>query len=277
MQETELSTNVKSSLASLGDWFTAHQPRLLAALALLVVGWLLALLLKALAVRLVRGVERIVPARIHRRTHEPGSAERHAADLIGLIVFWAVLLFFIAAAADALGMPLLGASITGIGMYVPRLLAAVLVMIVGMVLGNIARDTVRSTAAAAGAPFAPTVGHVARVAILVAAALVAVAELGVDITLVTAILSVALAAVLGGFALAFGVGARTAVSNIIGAHYLRQTYEIGHRVRFGDVEGTIDAITPVAVVLRVREGRLSIPAKAFSESHSMLLLERGER
>lgn len=277
MQETELSTNVKSSLSSLGDWFNTHQPRLLAALALLVVGWLLALLLKMLAVRLVRGIERIVPGRLFHRTGASASAERHASDLIGIIVFWAVLLFFIAAAADALGMPLLGASMMGLGMYVPRLLAAVLVVIVGMVLGNVARDAVRSAAAAAGAPFAPAVGQFVRVAILVAAGLVAVAELGVDITLVTAIISVGLAAVLGGFALAFGVGARTAVSNIIGAHYLRQTYEVGHRVRFGDVEGTIDAITPVAVIVRVREGRVSIPAKAFSESHSVLLLERGER
>ena len=92
-----------------------------------------------------------------------------------------------------------------------------------------------------------------------------------DITLLTAILSVTTAAVLGAFALAFGLGARTAVSNIIGAHYLRQTFETGHVVRFGAVEGTVTAITSTAVVLRIPEGQVIIPAKQFSESISVLV------
>jgi hypothetical protein len=60
------------------------------------------------------------------------------------------------------------------------------------------------------------------------------------------------------------------MSNIIGAHYLRQTFEAGQQVRFGDVEGTIAAITATAVVVRVPEGQIVIPAKHFSETPSML-------
>jgi small-conductance mechanosensitive channel len=168
-------------------------------------------------------------------------------------------------------LPVLSASLAGLGFYVPRLLGAVLVVVVGLVVGNLARDAVTAAAAAAGTPFAPAVGQIVRVAILIAASLIAVAELGIDITLLTAILSVALAAVLGAFALAFGLGARTAVSNIIGAHYLRQTFEPGQTVRFGEVQGTLAAITATAVVLRVADGQVVVPAKQFSESVSMLV------
>lgn len=271
MDFSQLGTGIRESLTELTGWLLAQQPRLLSAAALLLAGWVLALVLRIIAVRFIRAIERIVPGRALRSGLPRFSLERQISDIIGLIVFWAVLLFFIAAAADALGLPVLSASLAGLGFYVPRLLGAVLVLVVGLIVGNLARDAVTAAATAAGATFAPAVGQLVRVSILVAASLIAVAELGIDITLLTAILSVALAAVLGAFALAFGLGARTAVSNIIGAHYLRQTFEPGHTVRFGDVQGTVTAITATAVVLRVADGQVVIPAKQFSEGVSMLV------
>jgi small-conductance mechanosensitive channel len=269
--DSSLIAGLRESFTELTRWIVAQQPRLLSAVALLVAGLGLALLLRLLAVRIMRALERVVPARALRDGLPRLTLERRLSDVVGLIVFWTVFLFFIAAAADTIGLPALGASVAGLGYYIPRLLGAVLVVVVGMVAGNLARDAVTATAAAAGAPFAAAVGQIVRVAILVAACLIAVGQLGIDITLLTAILSVTIAAVLGAFALAFGLGARTTVGNIIGAHYLRQTFESGHVVRFGAIEGTVVAITSTAVVIRVPEGRVIVPAKQFSEQISVLV------
>jgi small-conductance mechanosensitive channel len=266
----ELLAGVRDSFSDLAGWIRLQQPRLVAAAVLLAIGWALAMLLRLLTSRLVHALGRMVPGAVLRRGLPQPTIERQVSDIIGLIVFWAVLLFFVAAAADALGLAVLSTSLAGLGFYLPRLIGATVIAVVGLVVGNLARDAVTATAAAAGAPFAAAVGQIARVAILVAAGLIAVAELGIDITLLTAVLSVTLLAVLGAFALAFGLGARAAMSNIIGAHYLRQTFEAGQQVRFGDVEGTIAAITATAVVVRVPEGQIVIPAKHFSETPSML-------
>jgi small-conductance mechanosensitive channel len=250
---------------------------LLGAAALLIVGWLLAVLTRLLASRLVQAVGRMVPGGVLRRGLPQPTVARQVSDIIGLIVFWAVLLFFLAAAADTLGLPILGSSLAGLGSYVPRIAGAVLIAVFGLILGNLARDAVAATASAAGAPFAVTIGQIARSAVLVAAGLIAVAELGIDITLLTAVISVTLLAVLGAFSLAFGLGARTAMSNIIGAHYLRQTFEVGQQVRVGSIEGTISAITATVVRVRVAEGEVVIPAKQFSETPSTLLTMGGGR
>jgi small-conductance mechanosensitive channel len=273
----ELLAGVRDSFSDLAGWIRLQQPRLVAAAVLLAIGWVLAMLLRLLTSRLVHALGRMVPGAVLRRGLPQPTIERQVSDIIGLIVFWAVLLFFVAAAADALGLAVLSTSLAGLGFYLPRLIGATVIAVVGLVVGNLARDAVTATAAAAGAPFAAAVGQIARVAILVAAGLIAVAELGIDITLLTAVLSVTLLAVLGAFALAFGLGARAAMSNIIGAHYLRQTFEAGQQVRFGDVEGTISAITATAVVVRVPEGQIVIPAKHFSETPSMLFTPGASR
>jgi hypothetical protein len=274
MDYSDLVTLVRDSFTGLTAWLRAQQPRLLSAAALLAFGWVLAAVLRLVASRLVQAVGRLVPRRVLRRGLPQLGIERQVSDLIGLVVFWVVLLFFAAAAADALGVGVLSASLAGLGFYLPRLAGAILIGVFGLVIGNLAREAV---AAASPAPFATTAGRLARTAILILSGLIAVAELGIDITLLTAVLSVTLLAVLGAFALAFGLGARTAVSNIIGAHYLRQTFEIGQHVRVGDIEGTISSITTTALVVRVPDGELVIPAKQFSESVSVLLASGGAR
>lgn len=277
MDYPNLAAVVRESLSELAAWIRGHQLNLLGAALLLVLGWVLGLVMRALVARLLQALGRMMPGHLRLRGLPRPAAERQISDVIGLIVFWAVVLFFVAAAANVLGLPVLGSALAGIGFYVPRLIAAVLIMAAGLVIGNLARDAATAAAAAAGTPFAAAIGQIVRASILVAASLIAVAELGVDITLLTAILSVTLLAVLGAFALAFGLGARDAVGNIIGAHYVRQTFEVGQRVRIGDTEGTLSAITSTAVMLQTPGGQVVIPAKLFSETVSVLVTPGGGR
>ena len=273
--QTELTTNAHRSMSDIGQWFALNQARLLTALVLLVVGVLLAILLRALAVRIVSAVDRAMPGHDFRTSFAGLARERHVSVIVGAVVFWGVLLFFIATAADALGLPLLSSAVASISDFVPRVLGAVLILVTGLVIGGVARSAVTAAAAGAGTSFAPGLGQIVRIAIIIAAALIAVAEMGVDITLLTAIFSVALAAMLGGFAIAFGLGARTAVSNIIGSHYLRQTYEVGQTVSVGGIEGTIAELTSTSVILNAAEGRVVVPAKQFGEMPSTLIIKGG--
>jgi hypothetical protein len=271
--QTEVTRNLQRSTTDVGQWIATHQSRLIAALVLLAVGVLLAIVLRALAIRAMRAIERALPGRGLRTSFAGLARERGVPELVGTVVFWAVLLFFVATAANAIGIPLLSAAIASFSLIVPRVFAAVLIVVVGLVVGNLARGAIVAGGARVGTQIAPPLGQMVRLAIVITATLVAVAELGVDITLLIAIFSVALAALLGAFAIAFGLGARTAISNIIGSHYLRQTFEVGQIVRVGSVEGTIAALTPTAVVLTVPDGRMIVPAKQFAEMPSTLVVK----
>ena len=274
--QNEPATNVQSTSWDLGGWFVANQSRLVAAVVLLAVGVLLAILLRALAVRIVGAIERAIPGRAFRTSFGGLARERRVADIVGAVVFWAVLLFFVATAADALRLPLLSAAVASLSLFVPRVMVAVLIVVAGLVMGNVARGAITAAAARAGAALGRGLGQIVRLAIVMAAVLIAVAELGVDITLLTAVFSVAFAALLGSFAIAFGLGARTAMSNIIGSHYMRQTFEVGQMVRVGGIEGTIAELTATTVILEVPEGRMIVPAKQFGELPSMLVVRGGE-
>jgi len=91
------------------------------------------------------------------------------------------------------------------------------------------------------------------------------------------LINIVLGATLFGGALAFGLGARVSVSNILAAYYLKSLYREGQQVKINDIEGQILQLTPTSVLLETSEGQVTIPAKEFSEKASTLKLAKDNK
>jgi small-conductance mechanosensitive channel len=248
-----------------------YLPSVLGAIGLLILGWLAGRLLRTWSVRLMARVERRFEGHALRSASARLGVERSASEVIGSFVFWAVFIVFLGAATDTLGLPVLATWLSGLSRFLPRLLLAALIVLAGILAGTLARDAIAATGITVGR----TLGRGTQLAIMTAAVITAVDQIGIDSRFLTGAIMIALAAFLGGTALAFGLGARTAASNIIAVHYVRQTYRVGQRVRLGDVEGTIREITSTSVVLETNAGRLLVPAKTFGETLSTLVTVEG--
>ncbi|MET0292168.1 MAG: mechanosensitive ion channel domain-containing protein, partial [Steroidobacteraceae bacterium] len=108
-------------------------------------------------------------------------------------------------------------------------------------------------------------------ATLAAAILVGADQLGIRVTWIAVLTLIIVACLLGGVALAVSLGARGFVANLIGAHYLRQSFQVGETIRVAGHEGRILAVTASTVVLETSDGRVSIPAKVFHDETIVLV------
>lgn len=229
----EWATALGNPLLQLTQRMGEYLPNFLGATALLLVGWVLGRLLRAWSIRLLGGPHWLVQSPAIRARLKRIGVERPVAEVIGRIVFWVVFLFFLTAATETLGLPVLATWLSGVSRYLPRVLVAVLLVLAGLLAGNLARDAITTPAAAAGVVYGQLLGRVAQVIILLIAVVTGVDQIGIDSKFLT--LTIVIGAITGGTALAFGLGARISVSNIIASHYLRPTYRFGHTVRISDV------------------------------------------
>ncbi|MEO6163344.1 MAG: hypothetical protein ABIP88_04310, partial [Candidatus Binatia bacterium] len=126
-------------------------------------------------------------------------------------------------------------------------------------------------AAAAGIAYSVLLGRVVYAAIVLVAVVTGIDQIGIESRFLTMTIAIVIGSLVGAAALAFGLGARTAVSNIIASHYLRQIYREGHTIRIGEAQGKISEITNTVVILENTNERLVVPAKEFSEKMSVLL------
>jgi small-conductance mechanosensitive channel len=250
---------------------SGYLPNLIGAVALLVGGWILARVLRVACARLIGGLDNLVRRHGMERWLIRVGLERPASDLIGSIVYWLVFLIFFAAATETLGLPVVATWLGGVSTYLPRVLVAVLILLAGFLAGSLARDAIATAASAAGIAYGVLLGRVVYIAILLIAIVTGIDQIGIESRFLTATITIVIGSIVGAAALAFGLGARTAVSNIIATHYLRQIYRVGHVVKIGDAQGKISEITNTAVIIENANGRLVVPAKTFSESVSILL------
>ena len=187
------------------------------------------------------------------------------------IIYWIILFFSLTAATEVLGLPIITTWLGGIVQYLPNILIAAIIIFLGAIGGVLLRDLIITTAASAGIIYGNILGKITQYAILFVAVLIAINQVGIDIAVLIDLISIVLAALLFGAALAFGLGARTSISNILAAYYLQQRYREGHTIKIREIEGQIIQLTPTAVIVQTSDGQASVPAKEFSENVSTLL------
>jgi hypothetical protein len=256
--------------AEIGERILASLPNLLGALLLLVIGWLLARILRALVMRAVLLVETLA-ARIGPHGGLEPLRMRRASVVIDGIVFWGAMLVFVTAAAHVLELTSFTDWLNRLVAYLPTLAAGVLIVIAGVLLSRFLANLVQAASTAVDPAQRALLARVVYVTVLTGAVLVGADQVGIRVTFL-AIFAAALGGVIaGGVALAVGLGSRDFIANLIGAHYLRQAFAVGQTIRAAGHQGRILDIHATGVVLETTEGRVTLPGRVYHDEPIVLL------
>jgi hypothetical protein len=273
-EHAPLGEGFSRAAAAIVDRATELLPSLGGALVLLVAGWLAALLLRALARRLLVVLDVVLGRTLGARFAERVRFAR-SARVVGTIVFWVVLFAFAMAAAQVLGLQALTLWLARVLDYLPELFAGVLIVVGGYIVSRVVADVILH----ARGPLAPAQRAVAARAsqaiIVTAGLLVGAEQVGIRVTLLAIFVGAAAVAIVGGVVIAISLGARLHVANLIGVQNMRRRFDLGQHVRVAGFEGRILEFASQAVVLETDDGRVSVPGRVFSEQPVTLLTRNG--
>jgi small-conductance mechanosensitive channel len=180
-------------------------------------------------------------------------------------------LFFFAIITRVLGFAILAPWIEGLIEYFPNILAAAVIVFIGLITGSFLYSLTVSIAGRTGITNGRLIGRVVRYSILFISIVIAVDQIGINIEFLTYLIYIFMAVSLFGAALAFGIGAKTSVSNILGAYYIHGNFEEGDKISIGDISGEIVKIKATSVILKTETGLVIIPAKDFNEEKATIV------
>jgi len=270
-----LRETLSHSMETLAAEAVAQLPGLIVAVLLVVAGWIIARICRTATQRLMDSLQKSIARRSGRP--ETDGAERVSARVLSIVVFWAVILLFAATATQIIGLELFTKWMSGIVRHLPGVAAGLIIIAAGFVASGFVGDLVRSSTRRLQEPQQAALARLAQTATLVAALLVGADQIGLRVHWLAVLAAVALGVTLGGAALAVSLGSKKFVANAIGAHYLRQSFRVGERVRVTGYEGRIIDINAASIVLETDGGRVNIPAGVYSTAPIELLSdERSE-
>jgi len=266
----EWTATLTESVSRVAIQILEFLPAILGAVVLLLVGWGVARLLRYATAHIAeRTVARLARTRpMDTRVAQPRSYSA-APTIASRIVFWVILLFFVLAASEVLELEVISGLLTAVTAYLPRLLAGLLMLFLGLWFAEVTRAVLRRTSTNIGIEQGDVLGRMGQVLVLLIVFSVAAGQIGIDNTLLVVLVAILFGVILGAIALAFSFGAKTTIANLLAAQSVAQSYNPGDLIRIGDIEGKILRITRTSLILETHDGQTLIPAKRFSEQESV--------
>lgn len=212
---------IRDSIGAFMRGIAEALPNIFAAILILIVGWIIAKLLKAGTGRLLKVVKF---STLTKRAGideflAKGAVKQSSSDLISVLVYWLVMLIVLVTAVNALGLEVASELLNQILLYIPNIIVAVIVVAVGLYAANFIAALVRTAVANAGIEEAGLVAALSRWALIIFAVAIALNQLRIGQEIVAnGFLIIFGAAALAG-ALAVGLGAREVVGE-----YLRERF-----------------------------------------------------
>ncbi len=244
-------------------------PNLVGALLILILGYLISKLLKVIVSTFLKKVQIDVASEkvgIKATLNRAGIVIT-PSDIVGKIVFWIFMLTFVISAAETLGLRQVSLTIDAFVLYLPKVIGASLIAIIGLVLAHFIRDLVRSGVEGFGVEYGKPLANFAFGIMLVVIGVLVLEQLEIETALLNSLVEIILIA--SGFALALslGLGTKEVSKNIISGVYARDTFKSGLPIQLDDDSGVIEEIGTVTSRVRIKNGELVfIPNSVLIES-----------
>ncbi len=261
---------IAAAFSDMAGRFLAMLSTILAALIIVVLGWIVAVLVTRMLVRLLRGVRFNELARRAgiERFLERAEVTLDPSGALATVVKWFIILLFVVAAANTLGWTQVSQFLNQILAYLPNVAVAVIILVVGLALAGFIRDMVRGAVASAGAAErnADLIAGATYWLFAIITVLTALDQLGIAITLSETLYVALFGSMAAILALAFGLGARSLAGDLVAGWTLSAQLNPGDEVTIGEDQGTIVRVGPTSTVIKSEQREIILPNSAVAES-----------
>lgn len=242
-------------------------PGILIALLIMVIGVLVARSLSYLvykAVQLSR-FEKFTSKALGRDVSQKNETGWTLALVIKKTIYWTVILLFAVFASETLGWEVVTQEISNLIAYLPRLFSALIIFIIGLYMAGFVRKAINTGITSVGVQASGLISTIAYYVIMVLVSITSLNQAGIDTGAITSNFVIIIGSVFLAFALAFGLGAKDVLGNILAGLYTKRNFHVGQKIRIENMEGTIERMDSVNFMLRTEKGRISIPIKKLME------------
>jgi len=176
-----------------------------------------------------------------------------SGKIIAKLIYYFFFFLFVLIAVDILEIQALSEIITLLFTYLPRLISAIFVFLLGIFLADLLRGFVRTACYSMDIPAASLISNLVFYFIFVNIALIALEQSGIETGFIQINLSIILAGIMLAFALGYGAASKPILSNILSGYYNRNKIQIGDTIKIEEVEGIIVAIDSGSFTIKTDE------------------------
>ena len=204
----------KAVLTQIGQFIV----NVLLVIVILIIGWLLSKVVKSVVTKVLRLLKiDDLSSRIELDSMlDKGGIKYSLSELLGIICYWLALLVTLVIAVNAIGLTIAAELLNKVILYVPNIIAAIFILILGMFVAKLLKNIVATASGNAGLSQANMLSKAAEVITMVFAIAIALEQLNIGSRIIELTITILLASIGLAIALAFGLGCKEIAGKSVG-------------------------------------------------------------
>ncbi|MFP4845867.1 mechanosensitive ion channel family protein [Winogradskyella sp. PE311] len=265
---SEFSDVAMKSLTNIWLEITNIFPNIIGALIVLIIGWIITKII----VKLIKKVLKLAKAnKLDEKINEIEIIEGKKLNfdtikVVSKVVKYLMYIILLVTASDIMGLDIITKQISDLISYLPKLFAALVVFIVGLLFANFVKNGLKSLFESMDLSGGKMISQVVFFLMLTFISITSLNQAGIDTEIITNNINMIIAAFLLAFAIAFGFGAKEVVGKLLKTFYARKTYEIGQSIVFQGETYSVEAVENISIVLKNSKGKLIVPINDLVEN-----------
>ncbi|OPZ86803.1 MAG: hypothetical protein BWY76_00778 [bacterium ADurb.Bin429] len=245
-------------------------PNILGAVVILLIGWGLGKLVQKVVANGLRTLHfnEVTERAGINDTLTHAEIKTTPSVILGVVAYWFIFLIAVHAAVSALGITALTGLMTSMLLYLPRVFAALLVVIAGAWAANALARITRASATGAGVKSAATLGTVVQYTVLFFTFAMALDVLGLAFPFLTTAFTIIVGACALAGAIAFGLGGREYAADILAGRELRLLFKPGDPLVSTELDGIIQEMRPTLTIVRTAQGDVTMQNSELVHQHA---------
>lgn len=188
------------------------------------------------------------------------------SEVLAKTLYYILLLLFTLAATEVLNMPAISNLVADIINYIPSLLSASIVLIIGIFIADFIKDIVATACKSLNIPAGNFIANFVFYFLFLTIGMSALNQAQFDTGFITQNLSIVLSGIVAAFAIGYGFASRDLMSNFIASFYSKKKVNVGDKIGIEGQIGTIIAMDSNAITLQAEGKKVLIPlSKLTSE------------
>lgn len=212
----QLNLFVESSQQFLNEIASAL-PSILGAIFILLIGWIIAKLIKRLFVKFLRiikfqflteksGIDKFL---------QEGGVKVDAITVLGTLVYWIIMLIVIMATLSSLNLTAASELFNEIMLYIPNVVVAIVILIIGIYLARMVSQIIKTSLKSMQDKTSSLISQIAFMAIIILTIFLTLGQLNIAQDIVNSAFQIIFGAICLALALAFGLGGREKAAELL--------------------------------------------------------------
>ncbi|MBO0592471.1 mechanosensitive ion channel [Cellulophaga sp. E16_2] len=257
-----------NSLNEMGINIMNTIPNILGAIIILLIGWLITKIVVIVLKKVLKltKIDRLTEIINEKNIFGKAEIKFNTSAVILGFVKWILFLVFLIIASDIMNWKIVSVEIGNLLRYLPKLFSAIALFMIGLYIANFVRKAVKGVFDSFDLTGAKAISGLVFYIIAIIITITALNQAGIDTQIITNNLTIILGAFLASIAIAFGLGSKDVVGDLLRAFYTRKNFEVGQKIQFKNISGTIESIDNITMSVKTAKGKVIVPIKDVVEN-----------